>query len=280
MQIQLCEDDGDFHGGTPQLVVLVVKFDDGKTKRIPYPAEKSIAALYQDLRAIAPQVGDQKVDITSYAEAKGQAGVNTIKETFKAAYEPPSPNKTPLTKTDKSNVIEKEDIVTMVKLNERDTVYSGMQSPLMVGMDYRVIEIFGKHHPVTGNRMVNGYDVIDDTAATPERMRVFPDEIVLKSKRVLLGVEKTSAVEEILPCPACQFNNSLQLEGSDFKGVCQSCGVDIVIGRITTTCQTPACKKDASGRNIETKVSCFDVGDKYEGTCGKCRSTIEVPYAN
>ncbi len=51
MQIQLCEDDGIFHDGVPTMVVLLVKFDDGKVKRIPYPAEKSISALYQDLNS-------------------------------------------------------------------------------------------------------------------------------------------------------------------------------------------------------------------------------------
>ena len=56
MQISLQEDDSMFHGGTPQLVVLVVKFDNGNTKRIPYEACKTIASLYQDLYAIAPQV--------------------------------------------------------------------------------------------------------------------------------------------------------------------------------------------------------------------------------
>lgn len=274
MQIQLCEDDGDFHGGTPQLVVLVVKFDDGKTKRIPYPAEKSIAALYQDLRAIAPQVEDQRVDLMSYAEAKGIATAKTVADNIALSITPPVFNKPPLVKVDKSNEIEKEDIVTLIKLNPRDLQFSGMNSPLLIGMDYRVIEIFGPRISINGilKQMPNSYDVIDDHAATPERMRVFPDEIVLKSKRVLQGIEKVSAIEEILPCPACQKNNSLRLEGTDFKGSCDECGVDISIGRITTTCKNTSCK--------DNKVSCFDVGGRYEGNCNKCRSSIEVPYAS
>lgn len=269
MQIQLCEDDGDFHGGTPQLVVLLVKFDNGNTKRIPYPAEKSIAALYQDLRTIEPPIqNSSQIDLQSF---KDQIISRVFSSTPAAAVAPPSPLKPILAKTDKSNIIEKEDIVTLIKLNPRDLQFSGMQSPLMVGMDYRVIEVLGGTHPVTQQKMPSGYDVIDDTAPTPERMRVFPDEVQLKRKRVFLGIEKTSAIEEIIPCPACQKNNSLRLEGDSFIGTCDACGVDMAIARIFSTCKNNSCK--------DNKVSCFDVGGKYEGHCNKCRSVIEVPYA-
>ena len=60
MQITLCEDDSLFFDGIPQNVVIVVKFDDGKTRRFPYSAEKSISALYQDLKSIIPQVSQAK----------------------------------------------------------------------------------------------------------------------------------------------------------------------------------------------------------------------------
>ena len=94
MQISLQEDDSMFHGGTPQLVVLVVKFDNGNTKRIPYEACKTIASLYQDLYAIAPQVaGQPQSDImpiedalpeigNRLAKAKAEIAVETIRKTF------------------------------------------------------------------------------------------------------------------------------------------------------------------------------------------------------
>ncbi len=268
MQIQLCEDDSLFHGGTPQLVVLVVKFDDGKTKRIPYEACKTIAALYQDLYAIAPQVAEASQmaveDLSVEDEGKTKLTPQSLIK------QPPNANKRQSTAIDRSNIIEKEDIVTMVKLHERDTTFSGTVSPLMVGMDYRVIEVFGPFHPVTQKRLPSGYDVIDDTAPTPERMRVFPDEVVLKSKRLSKVVEVIHKIEEILPCPACQVNNPLTLNKDEFTGTCQACGQDIVIARIIKKCNTTGCGQD---------VSCFDVGEKYEGKCGKCNSKIEVPYA-
>lgn len=267
MQISLQEDDGIFHDGVPQIVVLVVKFDDGKVKRIPYPAEKTIAALYQDLAAIAPQVAaapQAVIDAPGSLEEVHVRAAAAVKE----ANAPPKPL------VDKSRVIEKEDIVTMSMMHERD---KGSTCLLVVGMDYRVIEVIGPRVTLPGRnditQLIQGYDVIDDTAATPERMRVFPDEITLKSKRISEIIPKASQVEEILPCPACQAKNSLVLEGSEFKGKCASCQADITIARVIAKCMTATCKKD------DVNVSCFDVGGKYEGICGTCHSKIEVPYA-
>lgn len=227
MQIQLCEDDGLFHDGIPEIVILLVKFDDGKTKRIPYPADKTISALYQDLAAIAPMVQ------VSSAEALAFETVQDAPQVKNVVSGPLKPPSKPIPQAvDKSNIIEKEDIVTLVKLHERDTTYSGTVSPLVVGMDYRVIEIFGPFHPVTQKRIVQGYDVLDDSAPTPERMRVYPDEVDLKHKRTSEIVPVIHVTEEILPCPSCQAKNSLVLESDTFKGQCDHCGVEIGIARI------------------------------------------------
>ncbi len=273
MQIQLCEDDGLFHeGGIPTMVVLVVKFDDGKTRRIPYPADKSIAALYHDLNYIAPKVAEapqQEFISLPEIESTVYSRPSTDKEVFESLKNPPKKNW-----EDKSNIIEKEDIVTLVKLNPRTDTYSGTESPLMVGMDYRIIAVMGPKIPTSDGKgiqtIVKGYEVIDDHAATPERMVVTPDEVQLKSKRLSKVITKVSRVEEILPCPSCQKTNSLLLEVDEFKGTCEACNQDIVIARIIRKCETAKC-----GHN----VSCFDVGGKYEGTCGQCKAKIEVPYA-
>ncbi len=206
MQIQLCEDDGLFHGGVPQIVILLVKFDDGKTKRIPYPADKTISALYQDLQAIAPQVAEasQTVieEITVEQIAQIPIEVERLSKDIK-------PRLTPYV-VDKSNVIEKEDIVTLIKLNPRDTTYSGTESPLVVGMDYRVIKVIGPKIPTPDGKgikqIIQGFEVIDDHAPTPERMVVTVDEVQLKSKRLSAVIAKVNRVEELpkifTACPA------------------------------------------------------------------------------
>ena len=273
MQISLQEDDSLFHGGTPQLVVLVVKFDNGNTKRIPYEACKTIASLYQDLYAIAPQVAEQpQSDIMPIedalpeigkrlAKAKSEIAVETIRKTFEDAY------------GDKSKTIEKEDIVTLIKLNPRE-FQSGTVSPLIVGMDYRVLKVIGPTIPTPDGKgikkIIQGFEVIDDSAPTPERMVVTPDEVQLKSKRLSQVIKKTQVVEEMLPCPDCRTLNALTLVGTDFKGTCEACGKDIDIGRVIKKCPSVGCGQE---------VSCFDVGGKYEGLCGKCKAKIEVAYA-
>ena len=295
MQIQLCEDDGDFHeGGVPQLVVLVVTYDDGKKKRIPYPAEKSIAALYQDLRAIAPKVAVEycpAVETNDLEEIKvvSQSQVKSLSEGLQNANKAPStasPEDNLVSRTaialrekyDNSLIIEKEDIVTLVKLNPRDIHFSGTISPLVVGMDYRVLAVMGPKIPTPDGKgikqIIHGFEVIDDNAPTPERMIVTPDEVQLKRKRILIGIEKTSVIEEMLPCPNCGILNSLALDNEKFVGVCKGfgkvigCGQSIAIKRVISSCN--ACK---------VSVSCFDNGTKFEGHCPKCKAVIEVPNA-
>lgn len=270
MQIQLCEDDGLFHGGVPQIVVLMVKFDDGKTKRIPYPADKTISALYQDLNAIAPVVAESVPEIIEDIVIMGGLEGKPKKHIATFTNRPVEEK----TLVGKSNTIEKEDIVTIVKLHERKDNFSGTESPLMIGMDYRVIKVMGPTIPTPDGKgvkkVVQGYEIIDDTAPTPERMIVYPDEVQLKNKRLSQVIKKVQAIEEMLPCPSCRTMNSLTLDGTDFKGNCEACGVDIDIGRMIKKCPSVGCGQE---------VSCFDVGGKYEGLCGKCKSNIEVPYA-
>lgn len=290
MQIQLCEDDGLFHeGGIPTMVIILVKFDDGKTKRIPYPADKPISALYQDLRAIEPQIKESS-ELKAIKSLESFIPIEEQMSTDRpgihqedASNATPSVIKQPSTavKQDRSHVIEKEDIITLIKLNPRDTVYHGTLSPLIIGMDYRVIAVLGPKIPTPDGKgirqVIQGFEVLDDHAATPERMIVTPDEVQLKSKRLSKIIEKTTAVEEILPCPNCQVHNSLILKGTDFVGTCQACNAEITIARIIKKCGTPKCTNQVT--NQPSEVSCFDVGGKYEGQCGECRTKIEVPYA-
>ena len=277
MQIQLCEDDGDFHdAGIPQLVVLVVKFDNGKTKRIPYPAEKTIASLYQDLKSIAPQYEYKPSEDLVFHEVATPINLEPAVVAPKEPTKDKVPSEQRATRApaeDLSNVICKEDIITLIKLNPRE-FQSGTVSPLIVGMDYRVLKVIGPTIPTPDGKgikkIIQGFDVIDDTAPTPERMVVTPDEVQLKSKRLSQVIKKTQAVEEMLPCPDCRTLNALTLVGTDFKGTCEACGVDIDIGRVIKKCPSVGCGQE---------VSCFDVGGKYEGLCGKCKAKIEVAYA-
>lgn len=280
MQIILCEDDSMFHDGVPTLVVLVVKFDDGKQKRIPYPADRTISALYEDLQSIAPQVAQgptvpveeelygESPHLTEFLKSKVQITGKAIEENIKV-------HPVPKRSVDKSNIIEKEDIVTLVKLDEGRN--KDATCLLIVGQEYRVISVASDNITMPGHndvtRVVRGYDVVDDQADRQERTRVLPNEVALARKRTAPVIAKVIAIEEILNCPACNVANSLVLDGSEFKGTCVACLQDIAISRIIKKCQTDSCRK------VGWDVSCVDIGGKYQGKCNKCQDTIEVPYA-
>lgn len=268
MQITLCEDDGIFFDGVPRNVVIVVKFDDGKQKRLPYPADKTISALYQDLATIAPQVVQHDLQGPIAAEFNEDARI--VLGPRKTALESTTKVHAPL--IDKSKIIEKEDIVTLIRLDEGRS--KDATCLLVVGQEYRVIEVKSTGVTLPGrddiSRIVQGYDVVDDHADRQERTRVFPHEVELKEKRRSTIVPVIHKIEEILPCPSCNYPNALALEGSDFKGTCAECKEDICISRIIKKCLTERCGKE---------VSCFDVGGLYRGKCTGCLSNIEVPYA-
>lgn len=272
MQITLCEDDGIFFDGVPRNVIILVKFDDGKQKRLPYPADKSISALYEDLNAIAPKVADQP--LMTLPDRMEEAVDESFSPKPKRPTLPPPPAehtyKQPAT-VDKSNVIEKEDIVTLIRLDEGRS--KDATCDLVVGSDYRVICVISTGVTLPGDnnitKIAQGYDVVNDKSQRPERTRVFPHEVVLKSKRQSPIIKKELTVSEILDCPLCATQNDLVLEGNAFKGVCVHCRADINIERIIKKCLTDKCGND---------VSCLDVGGLYKGKCNKCLSELEVPY--
>lgn len=270
MQITLCEDDGIFFDGVPRNVVIVVKFDDGKQVRLPYSADKTLSALYSDLNAIAPKVKQEGVfipkDILSLAD---QFTAPKPKEVPRAEA---VIERAPASAIDKSKIIEKEDIVTLIRLDEGRN--KDATCLLVVGNEYRVIEVKSTGVTMPGRdditRVVQGYDVVDDHADRQERTRVYPHEVELKEKRRSPIINLVRKVEEILPCPSCNAPNALALEGSDFKGICSECKQEISIARVIVKCKTEKCGKD---------VACYDVGVLYSGKCNTCLSNIEVPYA-
>lgn len=273
MQILLCEDDGIFFEGVPRNVILLVKFDDGKQIRVPYSAEKSISAMYEDLNRIYPFATRNYVKEDESKPLEFEEQIKLIQEIPNKVEELTKDIPSRLfqsVKEDKAGVIEKEDIVTLVKLESRG---EGASCDLMLGHEYRIISIVQSGVTLPGSdkitQVVHGYDVVNDNGDRPERTRVFPHEVALKRKRIPPPVAVKPKVEEILRCPMCDALNALVLEGSNFEGTCQGCSNPISIGRIIKKCQTDKCHND---------VSCFDVGGKYQGTCNKCKALIEVSY--
>lgn len=271
MQITLMEDDGVFFGGIPRNVILVVKFDDGTQMRVPYSAEKSISALYEDLRNILPSTAFNRTVLEPSLTIEDLATL-PVKIAELAKDKPSKLREKLLPVPDKSHVIEKEDIVTLVMLDPgRDP---GASCDLVVGQEYRVVRVISTGVTLPGRsditQMVQGYDIVDDHGPRPERTRVGPHEVQLLRKRVPPITKTVGLVEEILHCPTCSCANAMSLDGDVFKGQCASCLTDVEIKRIVKPCLTKDCGND---------IALFDEGLQFKGTCNKCKSVMEVPYA-
>ena len=135
-----------------------------------------------------------------------------------------------------STQIEREDIVRCVKVVDSDL--KGVDGPtrdIVIGGRYRVLStkkadianIDGKVE-----RMTQSYDIIDDAAAIPRRITVYPGEIELvqKAKPRPPVVRK---FEMIAACGACGESNALMLESDidKYVGICTKCGKDITVER-------------------------------------------------
>lgn len=272
MQITLCEDDGVFHGGVPTMVVLIVKFDNGSTKRLPYPASKPISALYEDLNAIAPQVKTSEISTLQASDMvlidDEPIKAHKAPEVLVNANEGHSIAVPKAPTFDKSKTIEKEDYVTLIKLDEGRN--KDASCDLVLGGEYRVIKVYAAGVTLPGRdditMIVQGYDVVSDTSDRPERTRVFPHEIQLLRKRIPPPPKERSKVEEILKCPTCNEPNACYLDGQVFKGFCASCKGDIQIKRLIKKCQSDQCGND---------VALFESNGKFLGSCNKCKAHME-----
>lgn len=263
MQITLMEDDGIFFGGIPRNVILMVKFDDGKQIRVPYSAEKSISSLYEDLQSISPK----EINLAPFntLEEQHEFIQQIPKEVEKLAKDIPS-------RLNKSNVIEKEDFVTLVRLDEGRN--KDASCDLKVGREYRVIKVISTGVVLGGENTITqeaqGYDVVDDKSDRPERTRVFPHEVMLSRKRNAPPPKVESKMEAILPCTSCNTPTACVLEGENYKGLCEACNIDLVIKRIIQDCKTPKCGNT---------VALFDTGTSFKGSCNKCKVSMEVDHA-
>lgn len=250
MQIVLCEDDGLFNNGVPKNVILHVTFDDEREIRVPYSADKPISELYKDLRKISNTNGHlPKIEAVRHVDGQ-----------IKAIQDP-----LPVEVVINNGKIEKEDIVTLIKLEDRE----GATCPLQLGNQYRVIGIkavgITKPGESTVTSIVQTYDIVDDSSPRPERIVVFPHEVQLFRKRTPQNKAPKPAIEEILTCPKCAVENSLALDKDTFKGRCIGCGLDIKIKRIIRKCTNKKCK---------AKVSLFESDGAFKGQCPECNASV------
>ena len=211
-KIELGEDNGFLFGGVPTLIVVTVYFLDGRSVRFPYTAEKTISALYEDMIRVVPETKLTPPSLTPNADSIfGSTEVKSVE------YD--------VVKSSNPNEIEKEDIVTLIKLEDRG---AGATVDLRIGGRYRVIRVGGAEIPGHG-RVVDSYDVIDDNASVPSRMFVFAHEVVLFKKHPPFEKKKLF-LEEGITCPKCNNLVYCGLHDGFYVGKCD-CGQEISVSR-------------------------------------------------
>lgn len=210
MKIEIGEDNGFLFGGVPSLVVVSVLFDDGRCVRFPYPADKPINALYDDLKKVTPKdipalPIDKIVATARFIEAAKNLMPDVVHE------------------TSKSNGIETGDFVSCVKVEDRG---QGATVDLHIGGEYRVLKVNAKDVD-TGDQVhhiVDGYDVIDDKAPVPVRMFVFAHEVVFVRKGNPKTKKGPMLFEEITDCPSCGDKVAAVVIDGELRGKCDKCG--------------------------------------------------------
>ena len=206
MEIKLSEDNGFLFGGVPTLVVVTVTFDNGKVVRFPYQAEKAISALYEDLsRVNVEEVA--KSFVLEVARPK-EVKLSVPRETVETVTN--------------QNEIEREDIVTCIKVEDRG---QGATVDLHVGGEYRVLKVHAQSVTLADGltkRVVNGYDIVDDTAPVQFRTFVAAHEVALARKHGPKP-KKFLTKEVDLKCPGCGEVVYCGLQDGFYSGECQ-CG--------------------------------------------------------
>lgn len=239
MIIQLCEDDGFLYDGNPKLVVLLIQTDDGKTHRIPYPANQTITQLYNDVRKIGARNTRQltAAPVTPEQFKKTLDAIQNLatEDAVKQTQRPSGPED--VAPTGQAGVIEREDIVECVAIKkDLDGNAIERDAPVNVGSEYRVIAIIRNRE-----RAVLAYEVLDDVSDNKIRIPMFPEEVRLKRK-FTPGPKRRMIFEERYPCQNCAEENALRLneQGTRYEGACSKCGASMVYDRPTTKTGEPA----------------------------------------
>ena len=166
MRIELAEDNGFMNDGKPTLVVLVITTDDGKQRRIPYEASRTIQELYQDVSRM-PVSKDSTGGFSTMLSAPGtREGLVLIA--------PPDKSVDIIIKNIGQLEIDREDIVKCL----RTVTDIDNRVLLEKGKEYRVIEI------IKQNGQLIGYEVVDDNADAQRRTPCFADDVQLLKKFV------------------------------------------------------------------------------------------------
>ena len=237
--------------------------------------QRKILSLSKTIKDVIEMPGIPVVD-HQQTELSVKAFTDTANELMKMSVEGRSSYP-----KEESTDIQREDLVKVVNIakglsdtagNELVTRYG-----LVNGNIYRVLKVNATNivmpnDPDKMTKIINSLEIIDDQAPRPERIAVFPNEVVLYKKRDKKQSVVVNKISELLKCPYCGETNALILEGDIFKGKCSKCDAAIEIERITEQCPNEKC---FDANKLRNKVALYRYNGSYVGQCGVCKTQAE-----
>ena len=175
------------------LPLVIVRFNQ---KEIPYPADRTLTQLIEDLAGVQPG-----------PRIEGQPGTTPRRD--------PLPLPTETNREVYASVIQRRDLVTCL---EDVPGQDGNPQELFKGKVYTVLDIHKQ------NGQITAFDIIDTEGDSPRRIPVFPSMIALKEKAGP-PAEKIQKFSIVRKCEKCKQDIALEKEtGSDlYAGICEVC---------------------------------------------------------
>jgi len=210
LKIYLGESDAFLHSdGKAHMIIIHVTLDSGKQVQFPYEANKAISEIYESVKNIT----DEKIVVPL-------AGPS-IPATSPAAVVP-LVSTVAVPSTDDSQ-IGREDLVRCIKVEPR-----AKDSPIdiVVGNIYRVLKVHGPILTIDGKpkKIIDGFDVIDDSSDTPRRIFAAPSEMEFYQKRKPAPPKVIGKFESTFLCPHCLILMvATKEDDGKYHGKCMSC---------------------------------------------------------
>jgi hypothetical protein len=195
-----------------KMIIVAVTMDDGKFIRFPYSAERTFSDLIFDI--------DAKITCAGFGVRPNLAVREEVISHPATAVVPLATVVVPSTDNGQIN---REDLVRCIKVEPR-----AKDAPIdiVVGNIYRVLKVHGPVLTIDGKpkKIIDGFDVIDDSSETPRRIFAAPSEMEFYQKRKPAPAKVIGKFESTFLCPYC-FIMMVATKEDDGKyhGKCMSC---------------------------------------------------------
>ena len=209
MKIFLGESDSFLHGGEAEMVIIHVELDSGKKVQFPFVAKQPISEIY---KAVA-KITDEKIVVPLVVREEVISHPTAVEVPLASAAVP---------STDDGQ-IGREDLVRCIKVEPR-----AKDSPIdiVVGNIYRVLKVHGPILTIDGKpkKIIDGFDVIDDSSDTPRRIFAAPSEMEFYQKRKPAPPKVIGKFESTFLCPHCMaMMVATKEDDGKYHGKCMSC---------------------------------------------------------